>query len=176
MSRCLSDRALWRIHEGEAPAADRSHAGGCLRCAARYQRLVRDVAVLGDTLRAAPALMLEPMTVADVTGRRWALAPRRLAIAAALAAAVALAALQAWNVGAPARAVPTVTAEELVAFLQEVSDALGSGGELGGAGMVLALALPDGADAVTFGWPGDRDDGLGAASTGEAVESSSWLR
>jgi len=168
MNRCLTDRALWRIHEGEAPAAERDHAGACLRCAARSQRLVRDVALLGETLRAAPPNA--------GTGRRWATGSRRAAAAAVLAAAVGLAGIQAWNVGAPARPAPRATAEESFAFLQEVSDVLGSTGELGGTGMAVALALPDGADAMVMGWAGERDDGLWAGSTGEAAESSFSVR
>jgi|SoiMetStandDraft_2_1073263.scaffolds.fasta_scaffold350634_1 hypothetical protein len=168
MNRCLSDRALWRIHEGEAPAAERNHAAACLGCAARYQRLVRDVAALGETLRAAPA--------GARAGRRWPRGSRQLAVAAALVAVVGLAAIQAWNVAAPARSAAAVTAEESVAFLQEVSDVLGSTGGLGGTGLALALALPDGADAVPLGWPGDRDDGLWVGSTGDAVESSVSVR
>ena len=43
MSRCLGDRTLWRLSEGEGNREERAHVTFCLVCAARLRRLEQDL-------------------------------------------------------------------------------------------------------------------------------------
>ena len=54
MSRCLSERTLVRISDGEATAAERDHLAECGDCSARARSLARDVARLSLALRGEP--------------------------------------------------------------------------------------------------------------------------
>lgn len=53
MSRCLSDRALLRLHVGDGTSAERAHRAECATCADRAAALARDIDrmswVLADT-------------------------------------------------------------------------------------------------------------------------------
>jgi hypothetical protein len=40
MSRCLCERTLWGIYEGEGTAAQQAHLQTCVACHVRYQALV----------------------------------------------------------------------------------------------------------------------------------------
>jgi len=51
MRRCLRDRALFLLYEGEGTDVQRAHLETCEACAQRYQRLVDDLAVIRRTLR-----------------------------------------------------------------------------------------------------------------------------
>ncbi len=139
---CVADRTLWLIHEGEARPAEHAHVRVCPACAARYDRLVRDLEVLAHALRALPA---------GAPVRRWAPAFgwRRLALSAALVVLVALAGVQAWR-AQPAR--PPVSAvsatAEVLPFLAEVSVVLSPAGPSGLAGIETAW-LGEGAPPVS---------------------------
>ena len=51
MSRCLSDRALLLIDDGEGSSIQRTHLKECEACAARYRQLGRDLEVLSRVLQ-----------------------------------------------------------------------------------------------------------------------------
>jgi hypothetical protein len=54
MSRCLGDRRLWLLSEGEGSRADRAHVASCVACGARLRRLEEDLCHLTSVLRAPP--------------------------------------------------------------------------------------------------------------------------
>jgi type VI protein secretion system component VasF len=80
MNGCLSDYELWMAHEGEARSGDLAHLGVCSACAARRERLARDVKAISHALRGA----------APRSRRRGPAVRRRWGLAAAVAAGVVL--------------------------------------------------------------------------------------
>jgi hypothetical protein len=54
MSRCLGDRTLWLLSEGEGSREDRAHVASCVACSARLRRLKADLGCLTSVLRALP--------------------------------------------------------------------------------------------------------------------------
>ena len=54
MNRCLTDRMLFLLHDGEGTGAERLHLTECDACAARYRRLQGDLEAIGQVLREAP--------------------------------------------------------------------------------------------------------------------------
>jgi hypothetical protein len=54
MSRCLRDRTLWRVLEGDASHADRVHVTSCVMCTARLRQLERDMNQLRSVLSGPP--------------------------------------------------------------------------------------------------------------------------
>jgi hypothetical protein len=129
MRRCVSDRRLWLVHEGEGQPEEQSHVGACPRCAARRDRLARDLDTLTFTLRAVPD---------GTSHRQRAAAPgwRRAVVAAMLAGVVAVAAVGAWQSrpsrpGGPARSAgaQAVTSRvEVVPFLGDLATSLAPSG------------------------------------------------
>jgi hypothetical protein len=89
MSRCLDDRTLWRLSEGEGNREERAHVASCVVCVARLRRLEQDLRHLQSVLAGPP-----PPRAALVQARpvrlRWATA------AATLAAMVVLAWFGVW--------------------------------------------------------------------------------
>ena len=73
MNRCLSDRTLLMLHEGEELQQEREHLESCADCDRRYERLVDDLERIVTILN-EPAPMQH--RVPRVTGRRvrWGLA------------------------------------------------------------------------------------------------------
>ena len=142
MSRCLGDRGLLLAYYGEGPAAARAHLGTCLRCAADYRRLVRDLEVIGQTLRDGPA-------VARVRLRRGVGRRRWIMVAAALAAVVVLGGLEVriWRESA-SWVRPEPVAADAETFLQEVSAILSSTGDGGGPELVMITTGPNLADLL----------------------------
>ena len=79
MSRCLSEETLLLLSEGEGTREDRAHLTKCQVCTIRYQRLGKDLTLLGQVLREPPprpvvfrerrfpALRWVPVAVAGVT-------------------------------------------------------------------------------------------------------------
>src|SRR4029077_14568584 len=51
MTRCLEDKALFLLSEGEASEEQRSHLQGCRVCTERYQELGRDLHFIAQTLQ-----------------------------------------------------------------------------------------------------------------------------
>jgi hypothetical protein len=84
MSRCLGDRTLWLVSEGEASREDRAHVASCVVCAARLHRLEEDLSQLRAVLSAPPPPRATLVRLRPLRGR-W------VASAAALAAMVVLA-------------------------------------------------------------------------------------
>jgi hypothetical protein len=83
MSRCLKERKLLLLYDGEGTVAERAHVTECEACATRYRQLGRDLEAIGRELRGEPPLKtvchpFSPFTV------RW------LPTAAALALALVL--------------------------------------------------------------------------------------
>ncbi|HEY2988245.1 MAG TPA: hypothetical protein VGL11_11010 [Candidatus Binatia bacterium] len=54
MSRCLKDRTLLLLHDGEGTGAERTHLAECQACAARYELLQSDLKAIGQVLREEP--------------------------------------------------------------------------------------------------------------------------
>jgi hypothetical protein len=83
MNRCLSDQSLLECYTGEGKAGDLLHLENCLPCTARYRALGSDMALITQSLAAAPpARRPRPFL-------RW-----RMALPAA---AVALAFMVGWS-------------------------------------------------------------------------------
>lgn len=128
MMRCVRDRTLWLIHEGQGSPAEGAHLRACPRCASRYDRLVRDLEALGPALRALPS-------VARSRPSARALAGRRLALAAALVVLVAVGSVEVWRWQVWSRPIPPASsARDVLPFLGEVSAVLWSAGSSVSAG------------------------------------------
>lgn len=128
MSRCLRDKTLLSLYEGSGTSAHRAHLERCAACAARYERLVHDLEVIGQVLREVPppgafAAPPHPLRV------RWA------PMAAALAVAITLVGGGIWVRRSPP---PVTLNEEVSPFLEEVSAALFSTAEAD----MAAIAAP----------------------------------
>ena len=54
MSRCLRERTLWDIYEGEGTAAQQVHLQTCVACRMRYQALVHTLEEISCSLQATP--------------------------------------------------------------------------------------------------------------------------
>lgn len=54
MSRCLSDRTLLSIDDGEGTSVQRIHLKECGACAARYRQLEQDLEAIAKVLREEP--------------------------------------------------------------------------------------------------------------------------
>jgi hypothetical protein len=83
MSRCLGDKALLLLYDGEGTSARRTHLAECEACVARYRELGRDLEAINQVLREEPP----PKTVSQFS-RSFTI--RALPKAAALALALVL--------------------------------------------------------------------------------------
>jgi len=54
MSRCLGDRTLWRLSEGEGSREERAHVASCVVCTGRLLRLEQDLRHLQSALTGPP--------------------------------------------------------------------------------------------------------------------------
>ena len=54
MSRCLRERTLWGIYEGEGTAAQQAHLQTCVACRMRYQALVHTLEEISSSLQETP--------------------------------------------------------------------------------------------------------------------------
>ncbi len=156
MNGCLGERTLLLIHYGEGSAGERTHLGSCLGCAARYQRLVRELQVIAGALRGAPpaAALSRPPTLS------W----RSFAAAAALATLALLVGVEAWMWRESVSWVspkPSGEETETLAFLEEVSRTLSSTGDASGVAIVMLSPAPDVTDATAapeVDWFGEGDE------------------
>jgi hypothetical protein len=89
MSRCVRDRTLWLLTEGEASREERAHVATCAACVARFRRLERKLSHLQSVLSGA-----SPPVMAPVRSRSVRL--RLMAPAAALAAVLMVAWCGVW--------------------------------------------------------------------------------
>lgn len=117
MSRCLRDRTLLSLSEGEGTRAHLAHLEACGACAMRYQTLVHDLTVVKQVLRESP-----PQTVPH---RPPVLRAPWMPVAAVLAMAFALVWGGVWMQRSSPIVAPTEARNEAVLlFLEEVSTAL----------------------------------------------------
>jgi hypothetical protein len=54
MSRCLRERTLWDIYEGEGTATQQAHLQTCMACRGRYQTLAHTLETLSCSLQKTP--------------------------------------------------------------------------------------------------------------------------
>jgi len=54
MSRCLRERTLWDVYEGEGTAAQQVHLQTCVACRMRYQAFVHTLEEISSSLQATP--------------------------------------------------------------------------------------------------------------------------
>ena len=54
MSRCLRERTLWGISEGEGTAAQQAHLQACVACRVRYQAFVHTLEEISHSLQETP--------------------------------------------------------------------------------------------------------------------------
>ena len=114
MSRCLRERTLWGIYEGEGTAAQQAHLQACVACHVRYQAFVHTLAEIRSSLQETPpppARMPRPFP----SPVRWHSA------AVGLAVLLLLVGGSLWLRQVPSPMLPAVVySEELTALLEEV--------------------------------------------------------
>lgn len=88
MKSCLSEETLLLLHEGEGSRADRAHLAKCQVCTIRYERLVKDLKLLGQVLRELPPQAVKIREHKSLT-LRWV----------SVVTAAAAAALLLWSLG-----------------------------------------------------------------------------
>jgi len=120
MRRCLGDKALVLLHEGDGRPEDRSHLEGCARCADRYRRLTDDLRVIGVVLASDPAPAAVPSRAA---WPRWAAAA---AVTVALVIGLNLLFARewgrvAWRTSPEPAGAGGVTTEELIAAVEAMT-------------------------------------------------------
>jgi anti-sigma factor RsiW len=150
MSRCLRERTLWLMSEGEARREDRVHIASCAACRARLRQLEQDLSRLRSVLtaplppQAAPA-RLRPVRV------RW------MTAAVTLAAAIALVWFGGWwQHPAPPTFYTEGRQESIWPFIEGLSAALFPAVEGGIAGTPDRLSdLTDLQAALAGEWPCD---------------------
>jgi hypothetical protein len=121
MKRCLSEHALWLVHEGTAREQDTTHLEGCLDCTARYRHLDDDLDEIPRALRDHPS----PIGHAQRRGRRrWITAAAIVAGFGLLAGGEAILWRESKALVDPR---PETTAEAL-SLLEEVTLLLSSSG------------------------------------------------
>ena len=82
MTRCLADKALFLLSEGEASEEQRFHLQDCQACRERYQELERDLRFITQTLQKEAPLRFR--------ARRAPLFYRSLPIAAGVLLAIGI--------------------------------------------------------------------------------------
>ncbi len=118
MTRCLSERALLRVHSRDGTATEREHLQLCADCAERYDALIEDLSLLQRTLKEP-----EPATAAQRV--RFPLQLSWLPVAAAAAALLALVVSVPWLRQPPSAPVQVASRSPNVsAFAADVSAAL----------------------------------------------------
>jgi hypothetical protein len=91
MNRCLSDRSLFFVSEGEGDELEHAHLSGCRSCAARLDHIVHASELAGLVLREYP---LAGSSLRPIGARPW-----WIPVAAAAAAVVAI--VLVWRHGPP---------------------------------------------------------------------------
>jgi hypothetical protein len=116
MSRCLGDRTLWLLSEGEASREDRAHVVSCVTCASRLQRLEQTLHCLQSVLTGPPPEIA--LAQRRHVRRRWT------ASAGALAAIVMLAWFGGWWLRPPSSLPVEARQESIWPFIEGVSTVL----------------------------------------------------
>ena len=111
MSRCLPDRTLLSMYDGEATIAHQAHLQTCTACAARYRQLIQDLEVIGQALQKAPPSRVN-LSRSCVVSLRW------VPVAAALAVVLVWAGIWIWR---PARQTlsPVASSEDILQFVEK---------------------------------------------------------
>ena len=122
MTRCLEDKALFLLSEGEASEEQRFHMQNCQLCTKRYHEIERDLRLITQTLRQESL----PLPVATA---RAPIFFRFLPIAAAVLLAIVLM----WGESRLWR--PELSSEQRFSgdvsqFLEQVSDAIFNAGNI----------------------------------------------
>jgi hypothetical protein len=60
MIRCLNERTLLLLHDGDGTQSQRAHLGECNACTSRYKKLGRDLEAISHTLRERPPPIVSP--------------------------------------------------------------------------------------------------------------------
>lgn len=116
MTRCLDQKTLFLLSEGEANERERSHLQSCPACAQRYHEMERDLRLIRHTLRQ------EPSAVGNVA-RGGSILIRSMPIAAGVLLAIALM----WGESRIWRPDPESEqrlGSDVSQFLEQVSDAI----------------------------------------------------
>ena len=114
MSRCLRERTLWGIYEGEGTAAQQAHLQACVTCRTRYQSWVHTLEEMRSSLQETPPPQVRrpqpsPFPV------QWQSAVVGLAVLLLLVGG------RLWLRQVPSTAPPAVvSSEELTPLLEEV--------------------------------------------------------
>ena len=123
MIRCLEDKTLFLLSEGEAGEEQRSHLQSCRACTERYHEIERDLRLITQTLHQKPP----PLPVAAFGAP---IAFRFLPIAAGVLLAIALmwGESRLWR---PDSSSEQRFSSDVSQFLEQVSDAIFDGGSTG---------------------------------------------
>jgi hypothetical protein len=121
MTRCLEDKTLFLLSEGEANAEQQSHLQSCQACSKRYYEIKQDLRLITDTLRQEPPLL--PWSP------KAPILYRSLPIAAAvlLALALVLGDSRLWRPNSPS---DQALNNDVTQFLEQVSEAVFDGGRI----------------------------------------------
>ena len=116
MIRCLEDKTLFLLSEGEASEEQRSHLQSCQACTERYREIERDLRLITHTLQQEPA----PFRFA---APRASIFLRSLPIAAGILLAIALmwGESRLWR---PDSSSEQTLSGDLSQFLEQVSEAI----------------------------------------------------
>ena len=116
MIRCLEDKTLFLLSEGEASEEQRSHLQSCQACTERYRELERDLRLITHTLQQEPAQF-------RFAAPRAPIFLRSLPIAAGILLAIALmwGESRLWR---PDSSSEQTLSGDLSQFLEQVSDAI----------------------------------------------------
>ncbi len=120
MRRCLRDKELVLLHEGDGRPADRNHLDTCARCAGRYRQLADDLRVISVVLEGDSAPVEVPR---QVVWPRWVAAA---AVTFALVIGLNLLFAHQWGWMATRQSSEPVaaegaTTEELIAAVEAMS-------------------------------------------------------
>ena len=123
MIRCLEDKTLFLLSEGEASEEQRSHLQSCQVCTERYHEIERDLRLITQALQQQPSPL-------PVTAPRAPIFFRFLPIAAGVLLAIALmwGESRFWR---PDSSLEQRFSGDVSQFLEQVSDAIFDGGNMG---------------------------------------------
>ena len=143
MSRCLREKTLLELRDGEGTEQERAHLEACSACTLRYEQLIDDLARIERVLL-APLPLVRARRPAHVW---W------LPTVAAVAGAVALVLVGVRTWGPAPAGLPRAPSGEALVFLDDVSDVLFSPDEAEAAPVAelpRALVEPCAAEDAVF--------------------------
>jgi hypothetical protein len=115
MNRCLRDKTLLLLRDGEGNSRQRTHLKDCEACAARYKAMGQDLQAISAVLRQEPPMMIKNHRFRPLSAG-WLPAT----VAAVFAVALAWQGVRLWNPPSP----PTmkgITAREAGTLLEDLS-------------------------------------------------------